>query len=29
MTRFVMGVSGRAMLAALVAGHADPHVLAD
>jgi hypothetical protein len=29
LSRFVMGVSGRAMLAALVAGHADPHVLAD
>jgi transposase len=25
----IMGVSGRAMLAALVAGHTDPHVLAD
>jgi transposase len=25
----IMGVSGRAMLAALVASHTDPHVLAD
>jgi transposase len=25
----IMGVSGRALLAALVAGHTDPHVLAD